>query len=79
MNDILYKIFLLINVIVSLYVGLWLMFIKPIFDCCAAIDANILTGKIVLMTILKCLFASPVGYGIYTIGLLIILLIFKEY
>ena len=33
MKIILYKISQLINIALTAYVGLWLMFIKPIFDC----------------------------------------------
>lgn len=52
------------------------MFIQPIISACTAFDAGLLTGLIVGMTILKCMFASLVGgiiayIGIFVGGLLI--------
>ena len=79
MKNILYKIFQLINIALTAYVGLWLMFIKPIFDCCTAIDMGTLTGELVAISIVKCLFAGVVGTVIYMIGAMIIMVIFKEY
>ena len=46
MKNILYKIFQLINIALTAYVGLWLMFIKPIFDCCTAIDMGTFDWRI---------------------------------
>lgn len=79
MKNILYKIFQLINIALTAYVGLWLMFIKPIFDCCTAIDMGTLTGELVAISIVKCLFAGVAGSVIYMIGEMIIMVIFKEY
>ena len=45
----------------GVYVGAWLMFIKPIIEVCKAFDAGTLTGLLVGTTVLKCLFASVVG------------------
>lgn len=79
MKIILYKISQLINITLTAYVGLWLMFIKPIFDCCTAIDIRTLTGGLVAISIVKCLFAGVVGTVIYMIGAMIIMVIFKRY
>lgn len=79
MKIILYKISQLINITLTAYVGLWLMFIKPIFDCCTAIDMGTLTGGLVAISIVKCLFAGVVGTVIYMIGAMIIMVIFKRY
>lgn len=79
MKNILYKISQLINIALTAYVGLWLMFIKPIFDCCAAIDMGTLSGGLVAISIVKCLFAGVVGTMIYAVGTIIIMVIFKEY
>ena len=79
MKIILYKISQLINIALTAYVGLWLMFIKPIFDCCEAIDMGTLSGGLVAITIIKCLFAGVAGTVIYMIGAMIIMVIFKEY
>lgn len=46
------------GVITGLYVGVWLLFIQPIIQACATFDAGTLTGMIVGMTVLKCVFAS---------------------
>ena len=51
----------IIGVIVSLYVGGWVMFIQPIIDACKHFDAGTLTGAIVGATVLKCIFATTVG------------------
>lgn len=45
----------------ALYVGIWVMFIQPIMTACKAFDAGTLTGTMVGITILKCIFASCVG------------------
>ena len=79
MKNILYKISQLINIALTAYVGLWLMFIKPIFDCCTAIDMGTLTGGLVAISIVKCLFAGVAGTVIYMIGAMMIMAIFKEY
>lgn len=55
------------------------MFIKPIFDCCTAIDMGTLNGGLVAITVIKCLSAGVVGTVIYMIGAMIIMVIFKEY
>ena len=52
----------------GVYVGAWLMFIKPILDACKAFDAGTLTGLLVGTTVLKCLFAGAVGFMIVYIG-----------
>ena len=55
------------GVISSLYVGGWLMFIKPIIACCAAFDAGTLTGMMIGISVLKCIFGSFVGGIIFLI------------
>lgn len=52
---------LISGIIASLYVGAWLMFIKPIIAACAAYDAGTLTGYIIGNTILKCVFSGVAG------------------
>ena len=52
----------------GVYVGAWLMFIKPIIEACKAFDAGTLTGLMVGTTVLKCLFASAVGWLIVYVG-----------
>ena len=55
----------------ALYVGGWLMFISPIIEACKAFDAGTLTGYIVGVTILKCIFAGTVGSLVAYFGTLI--------
>ena len=56
------------SVIVGGYVSGWLMFAKPIIEICKAFDAGTITGLMVGMTALKCVFASVVGWFIVFIG-----------
>ena len=55
----------------ALYVGGWLMFISPIIEACKTFDAGTLTGYIVGVTILKCIFAGTVGSLVAYFGTLI--------
>jgi hypothetical protein len=70
------KTFIGINIIIAsilcgLYVGAWLLFIKPIIDVCIAFDNNTLTGVMVGWTIIKCIFASTVGSLLTYLGITI--------
>ena len=56
------------SAVYGVYVGAWLMFIKPIIEACKAFDAGTLTGLLVGTTVLKCLFASLVGWIIVYVG-----------
>lgn len=51
-------VLILLGIVVGLYVGAWLMFIKPIIACCVAFDAGTLTAVMIGKTVLKCVFAS---------------------
>ena len=61
----------------GVYVGAWLMFIKPIIEACKAFDAGTLTGLLVGTTVLKCLFASAVGWLIVYVGSIVAQRLFK--
>lgn len=50
------------------YVGFWLMFIQPILNACQAFDAGTLTGMVIGVTILKCIFAGSVGMLIFFVS-----------
>ena len=54
------------GMILGIYVGVWLLFIKPILVCCNAFDLVTLTGSMIGITIIKCIFATPVGMFIIT-------------
>lgn len=71
MKRIIGIIFVFLGVFSGLYVGGWLMFVKPIIDAYVAFDNGTLTGLIVGTTVLKCLFASLVGCVLYCIGFVI--------
>lgn len=68
MRKVIENILVVVTIIASLYVGGWLMFIHPIIELCNHYDANTLTGTIIGMTILKCVFASSVGMIIFYAG-----------
>ena len=52
----------------GLYVGGWMMFIQPIIAACKSFDAGTLTGLIVGIAVLKCIFAGAVGSTIAWFG-----------
>lgn len=64
-------LFVIAGILGGLYVGGWVMFIKPIIDICKAFDTGMLTGLMVGHTVLKCMFAGAVGGIIYFIGVVI--------
>lgn len=49
------------GIILAIYFGLWVMFIKAILTACAAFDAGTLTATLVGWTVIKCLLASAVS------------------
>lgn len=49
------------GIILAVYFGLWVMFIKAILVACAAFDAGTLTATVVGWTIIKCLLASTLS------------------
>lgn len=59
------------SILGGLYIGGWLMFIQPIIEACKAFDSETLTGLIVGITVLKCIFASTVGTLIAYFGTLL--------
>lgn len=59
------------GLLLGLYVGLWLMFVKPIMDVCLAIDNNAISAVIVGIAIIKCVLAGFIGWVIAYIGIMI--------
>lgn len=55
----------------GLYVGLWLLFIHPIVQACAAFDAGTLNATIIGWTVIKCVLASFVGGILFWLGTVI--------
>lgn len=62
-------VLMVLGIIGGIYVGGWLMFIQPILDACHHFDAGTLTGTIVGVTVLKCVFSGTVGWVIAAIGM----------
>ena len=60
MRQILAVLVFIAGIIGACYVGGWMMFVSPIIEACKAFDAGTLTGTIVGVTVLKCVFASLV-------------------
>lgn len=71
MRNILASLVFVAGIILACYTGGWLMFIKPIIECIRAYDANTLTGIMIGIAILKCIFASSVASVIVWIGSII--------
>lgn len=61
MKNILAVIIFILGIVLAGYIGGWLMFVKPIINCCKAFDLGTLSGLMVGMTALKCVFASAVA------------------
>lgn len=59
---------LLAGIIGGIYVGGWLMMVKPILTACAAFDAGTLTATAVGITVLKFIFGGTVGATIFAVG-----------
>lgn len=78
MKKFLGNLIMILGFLSGLYVGGWLMFIQPIIECCQAFDANTLTGVMVGITVIKCVFAGTVGTIIAYIGFFIGA-VFKEW
>lgn len=68
MKNIIGNLLIVAGIIGGLYVGGWLMFIHPIIEACKALDAGTLTGMIVGITVLKCIFATLTGSIVAYIG-----------
>ena len=71
MKNIIGNLLVVAGIAGGLYVGGWMMFITPIIEACKAFDAGTLTGTIVGITVLKCIFASAVGSVIAYLGVLV--------
>lgn len=71
MNNVIAFLVAAIGIVGGIYVGGWLMFIQPIIEVANAFDAGLLTGSMVAITILKCIFATFVGTVVAAGGLCI--------
>lgn len=71
MKKLLGVLLIIIGVVGGIYVGGFVMFVQPILDVCKAIDTKTLTCTVVGVAILKCIFASFIGYLIATAGVMV--------
>lgn len=71
MKEVIGYLLMIIGIAAGLYVGGWLMFIQPILEACRCFDAGILTGTIIGVTILKCVFSGAVGSIIAWLGVVL--------
>lgn len=71
MKEAIGYLLMIIGIAAGLYVGGWLMFIQPILEVCRCFDAGTLTGTIIGVTILKCVFSGAVGSIIALLGVVL--------
>ena len=71
MKEAIGYLLMIIGIAAGLYVGGWLMFIQPILEVCKCFDAGTLTGTIIGVTILKCVFSGAVGSIIAWLGVVL--------
>lgn len=71
MRQILALIVFIGSIVLGVYAGVWQMFIHPIIEACMYFDAGTLTGTIIGITVLKCIFASAVSSIIIHVGAVI--------
>lgn len=66
MRTVLAILIFIAGLLLSCYVGGWVLFIKPILAACAAFDSGTLTSTGIGVTVIKCLLASAVSGFIIT-------------
>lgn len=71
MKQLIGTLLMITGVVGGLYVGGWIMFIHPILEVCKAFDAGTLTGMMIGIAVLKCIFAGAIGSGIAYVGIMI--------
>lgn len=65
-----------IGIILGIYVGGYLMFVRPIVDCLIAFDLGTLTGSMIGWTIAKCIFAGTASGVVIGIAYIITMILF---
>lgn len=61
MRNFIAVVILIMSIVIAVYVGGWLLFIKPLLAAAAAYDAGVLTGTIIVETyhqVCMCKFCS---------------------
>jgi hypothetical protein len=66
---------LIASIVLSMYTGGWLLFLKPIFTVYNLFYIGELTGGIIFKTIVECIFAPIVSWIIFGIGYIISMVI----
>lgn len=70
LRKIIGNMIMLLGVAAGLYVGLWLMFIRPIIETAAAFDNGTITAMMVAGAILQVLLSTGTGSVIAGIGII---------
>lgn len=68
MREVFRKLTIGMIILLASYVGGWLMFVKPISDVLCAYNAGTASGILILVSILKCIFAPVVASVILGVG-----------
>lgn len=63
------------GIILAVYVGYWMLFMKPIMACIAAADAGVLTAAMTKMTIVKCAVSWLVAGVIFGLGYILAIIV----
>ncbi len=64
------NLIMLLGVAAGLYVGLWIMLIRPIIETAAAFDNGTITAMMIAGTILQVLLSAGTGSAIAGIGII---------
>ena len=72
-DELLIKIYTWITIAIVLYVSGWLMFLQPILT---VLNCDVISGGLLVSTILKIFFAAPVGKIISRFSIIIAIKIF---
>lgn len=75
MRQILAVLMFIVGIVAACYLGGWVMFIKPVIDCCRAFDGGTLTGLMVGVAVLKCIFAGMITSIVFWVGSLVAFLL----
>lgn len=71
MKKLIGVIIIIASIVGGVYLGGWILLVKPLLAACAAFDAGILTRTLVITTIIKCIIASTVETIIVYVGVII--------
>jgi membrane protein YdbS with pleckstrin-like domain len=61
MRNVIAVLVFIVGLVTAAYFGIWVMFIQPIIEACAAFDTGTLTAMVIGITVIKCLLATTVS------------------